>query len=94
MPLMNDWHDYWRLLNLVICLHALWGLVRVWKMRDAPWNKRDTDAWYVLCLWTFTGLVSSIEGVAQDGELGVRVVLVSIGALVTHRLVFKKYKTT
>lgn len=92
MLLDIQWYDWWRAVNAVIAAMCLYMLARRWRVRHLGWTAKKLDGWYALCLWSFTALVSSIEGIAQNGDLGARVPLVTAGALVTHKFLYKKPK--
>lgn len=85
-----QWYDFWRLVNLALCLSCIFVLLARYKRNSWSWNIKTTDYWYAFVVWTFTGAVSSIEGIWQNGDLGVRVLCVFAGGLVTLKALRRK----
>lgn len=90
MELLNDWHDYWRAVNAVVCAISVFLLVSRFVKHRESYNTKTTDIWYAFVAWTTTGLISSLEGIWQDGDLGIRVLCVSIGGVVTLIALLRK----
>lgn len=89
---IDDWYDWWRIFNAIVCCLCLFMLLNRWRVQRSEWATQKIDFWFALCVWNFTGLVSSVEGVLQDLDLGTRVLLVTAGALVTHKALYQKHK--
>lgn len=80
---VDDWYDWWRVLNAIICASATLLLLVRFKMNHHSYNTKTVDIWFAFLVWTFTGFISSLEGIYYDSPMGPRAVLVSFGAVVT-----------
>lgn len=86
---MWDWHDYWRVLNLLVCAPCFFVLLLRYKQNRWSWNVKTTDYWFALAVWTFTGAAASIEGIVMNSPPGFRLVLILAGGLVTLKALLR-----
>lgn len=85
-----EWHDYVRLVNLVICLVSLWLLFKRYSEHSSEWNTKTKDYWYSLSMWSTAGLAMSLEGVLRDSGPGIRLAFIFAASLATFKAVRTK----
>ncbi len=77
----DQWYDWWRLCAGFVCLFDLFILGRRFHMNRHHWNEKTRDYWYALTVWSFAGLVGSIQGITTHLGLTPSIVLITAGAL-------------
>lgn len=75
--------DYWRLVNLVICVLCIATLFNRFRKNRSDWNAKTRDYWLSFLAWSIAGAEFSIEGIVRHSEFGPRVVFITAAALVT-----------
>jgi hypothetical protein len=90
MGKVDDWYDWWRLVNALICGAGVVLLLLRYHNNHHNYNTKTLDIWYAFVAWTLTGLISSLEGIIRNSELGLRVLCVSVGGLVTLKALLRK----
>lgn len=83
MWIVDDWYDWWRLINAVLCAYALFTLRNLHFPRNDRRRFNMRGLWIAVVGWTVTGLASSFEGIVTDAPLGIRVGLVTICVVLT-----------
>lgn len=77
------WYDYWRGLNVMLALASLLILFYRYLWRPIDFSPLTSGLWFACLVWSATGFVSSLEGIFLHAQLGVRVPMVTIGAIAT-----------
>lgn len=83
MTLLNDWYDWWRIVNLAMCLISIFFLTKSFVKASHQWPGRSLDRWYAFLMWSIAGALMSIDGIVQDLPLGSRTMFVMIASIVT-----------
>lgn len=87
---MDDWHDYWRLINLLVAAVCVFLLGRRFAKNGVNWNTKTRDYWYALVMWCVAGFAISLEGIVRDSPLGARLVFTTAAVLVTLKGLTRK----
>jgi hypothetical protein len=82
---LDDWHDFLRLGVFVISIYAFVMLIVRWRQYADEWTDKTKDYWYALLMWTFVGIVGSIQGIIMDRPLTPATVVLTAAVLVTGR---------
>ncbi len=75
--------DVYRVMVILVCALSLVILTKRFIKNRKHWNAKTRDYWYALTMWSFTGVVIGVEGIRQGTPFNVRIVFVSVAALVS-----------
>jgi hypothetical protein len=75
--------DFWRAVNLLICLTCVIILANRFRKNRQQWNAKTRDYWLSFMMWSVAGLEFSIQGIIESTALNYRLVFISAAALVT-----------
>jgi hypothetical protein len=87
---LNEWHDWLRLFNFLLCSTSVYLLVKSFRKHHHEWNTKTHDYWYALLAWCGAAIASSIEGVFTDAQVTVRLVFVTAASIVTLKGLLNK----
>lgn len=90
MSLFDDWHDFLRLFNAIVCAIALFLLWKRFLQSKNSWNTKTRDYWYAVVMWCVAGFAIAIEGVVRDSSMGARPVILFVAGVVTLKGLLKK----
>lgn len=82
---LDDWHDILRFVVFLVSLYAMTVLVLRWRQYSREWTNKTKDYWYALLMWTFVGVVGSIQGILLDRSLTPATVVLTAAVLVTAK---------
>ena|SRR5690349_18388763 len=85
MHYMDDWHDYVRVVALLVCLYSLVTLFSRRRKNGADWNVKTNDYWFALLMWTLAGCVFAIQGIYLDRPFTPGFVFLTAASLVTGK---------
>lgn len=81
----NEWHDYFRILLILVAVFCfIMLLVRV-KAGRMKWNEKTKDYWYAMTAWVISGGVILVQGILFDLDFNPGTVAVAAAILVTGR---------
>jgi uncharacterized membrane protein len=75
--------DLYRGVVFLVCLASFVILMFRFVRHRKKWNAKTRDYWYALSMWSFAGMVIAFEGIRQHTPFGVRILVVSVAALVS-----------
>lgn len=87
---LDDWYDSVRVAVGVICLITLFVLFKRYRRDGENWNKKTHDLWFSVVMWTFAGLVMTIQGIYLDYIFGPALVFLTAAALTGAKGIFAK----
>lgn len=90
MDFLNDWHDYVRVLLVVVLVYTLGVLTNRFVRAHKLWNEKTLDYWYAMVMWCIAGVILLIQGVKFDYGFTPGFVLLIAATLVTGRGVHRK----
>jgi hypothetical protein len=80
---VDDWHDYLRMLNLLVSATCIYLLSHRFAKKSNSWNSKTRDYWFALVMWSVAGAALSIEGIIRDSPSGARLVFILSAAIAT-----------
>lgn len=90
MWMLDDWHDWFRLVGLLICVYTLAILASRSARFRSEWNTKTRDLWFALVMWTLTGVALAVEGVVEDRPLEPRLVFYFIASVIGLKGIIRK----
>lgn len=90
--MIDQWYDWWRVGLLLVTGTCLFILGRKWLQDRKSWGEWQTDRWYAMGMWSLAAFEMQVEGLLRDTELRFRLVFVTAAAIVTLRLITKRYE--
>lgn len=87
---LDDWHDLARVAIFFTCFLCLFVLILRFWQEGQNWNTKTKDYWFALLMWTLSGCIFSIQGVALDRPFTPGFVFLVAAALVTSKGLFRK----
>jgi hypothetical protein len=84
---LDDWHDYVRVVLILISLWSAITLLLRWRKfaEVQDWTTKTRDYWYSLFMWTLVGIVVPIQGIYLDRPLTPGFAVVVAAVLVTGK---------
>lgn len=90
MYVLDEWHDFLRVVIFFISLYCIITLFRRWRRDHKDWNTKTTDYWYALLMWSLAGCVLSAQGVTLDRPLTPGTVFLAAAIVVTGKGLHQK----
>lgn len=87
---LGDWYDWWRALNMAVCMACVIVLGRRFVKNHHDWNTKTRDLWFALVLWSVAGISLSLEAILQDLSFTPRVEFLFVASVVTLKGVARK----
>jgi hypothetical protein len=85
-----EWHDFWRVGIILVCVGCLWFLAKRYRANSDTWNEKTRDYWFSLVMWSLAGGVLAIQGMVLNFPFGPGLVFVTAAALVSLKGLLKQ----
>lgn len=90
MGYLNDWHDWIRVVVLIVSLYNVVTLLARWRAANSSWNEKTIDYWYAFFIWSIVGTAGAIQGIVLDRPFTPAFVFLCAATLVTGRGLHRK----
>lgn len=87
---MEHWELFFRLVNVVGCLFALWILGQDFRKYRKSWNVKTQDHWLALVAWVIVGFSGAIEAISRGISVGPTTPIKWLAVAVTLRALLRK----